>query len=69
MLTDTPTLPADTAPPVPVAGSTDREAIKLEKRLVRQVSQAIADFGLIADGDKVMVCVSGGKVISTLLPL
>jgi len=35
--------------------------LKLEKRLVRQVSQAMADFGLIDDGDKVMVCVSGGK--------
>ena len=37
------------------------EATKLEKRLLRQTSQAIADFGLIAAGDKVMVCVSGGK--------
>ena len=36
-------------------------ARKLEKRLVRQVSAAIADFGLIEPGDKVMVCVSGGK--------
>eukprot|EP01037_Dinobryon_pediforme_P000352 gene350-354_t len=36
-------------------------ALKLEKRLVRQVAQAITDFGLIEDGDKVMACVSGGK--------
>ncbi|MFT4241934.1 MAG: tRNA 2-thiocytidine(32) synthetase TtcA [Acidovorax sp.] len=37
------------------------EAARLEKKLVRQVAQAISDFGLIAEGDKVMVCVSGGK--------
>ena len=41
--------------------SRDREATKLEKRLLRQTSQAITDFGLIEAGDKVMVCVSGGK--------
>jgi len=46
MLTDAPTSPADTVPPAPVESGTDREALKLEKRLVRQVSQAIADFGL-----------------------
>ncbi|ALM54517.1 tRNA 2-thiocytidine(32) synthetase TtcA [Halomonas huangheensis] len=46
-----------------------REFNKLQKRLRRLTGNAIIDYGMIQEGDKVMVCLSGGKDSYTMLEI
>lgn len=62
-------MPDKQAAALPLSEKQRFEFNKLKKRLRRQVGEAIADYRMIEEGDKVMVCLSGGKDSFTLLDI
>ena len=66
-----PEITTQTTPELPRQDNpeTKQELNKLQKRLRRDIGNAIADFNMIESGDKVMVCLSGGKDSYTMLDI
>ena len=61
--------PASAPVRTPADFKIERETHKLEKRLCREAGKAIVQYNMIEEGDKVMVCMSGGKDSFTLLDI
>ncbi|WP_148253505.1 tRNA 2-thiocytidine(32) synthetase TtcA [Aidingimonas lacisalsi] len=63
------TISSEASTQASAAAKQKREFNKLQKRLRRQVGNAVIDYGMIQDGDKIMVCLSGGKDSYTMLEI
>lgn len=53
-----------------MTNNTDKQTLKkLERQILRKTTQVINQYNMIEDGDKIMVCLSGGKDSYCLLEM